>query len=226
MSANLYELLEVSQTAGPDAIESAYRRLSANSSELAAGGDEDATNRLIALREAYKTLSNQELRRKYDDRLAARQAHVDLPDKSPFPFFKVLLLVGVLVFGAVAYSKNQAEQEKARLVREQAAAELRAAELQAAKDREEQLAADREALQQRKAEALERFNRQQDIAYGNRIARDNQQAEARGRYEQERSERERLTAERQRQHENERQLEREKAQLRRMEAENSRYRYN
>lgn len=225
MGATLYDLLEISQTAGDEAIEAAFRRMLGKYTTLAGNGDEDAVNRMIAVREAHKTLMNPESRRRYDQRLSQRSSEWAVEEKPPFPWIKALLLVAVIAFSGLGYAKYNATQEKARLAKEQAEAEARTAELAAAQKAEDKREAERLEAKMRQDEAQERYARAQDEAYARRVTRDNQIAESRYKYEQERAERERQNAERQQQYEAQRQLERDKATLRRLEAENSRFRF-
>lgn len=216
MPNTLYDLLEVSQTASPSSISEGYKRLYAGCAEQSANGDEDATNRLIALREAFNTLSNPEKRKAYDLKLEARSSGLATENQPSFPFFKLLLLVIVLGTCGVSYSKYQSVQEQARLEREKTVAATRMAELEVQKAREEKRDAEQAESQRRRDEAFERANREREYSYGKQVSRDIQRAETSARSEKEREER-------QRQYDAERQLAKEKATLRRLEAENSRY---
>lgn len=220
MSNTLYDLLEVSQTASQSAISESYKRLYAGCAEQSACGDEDATNRLIALREAFNTLSRPEKRKAYDLKLEARSSAPATESQSSFPFFKLLLLAIVLGTCGVSYSKYQSVQEQARLEREKTAAATRMAELEAQKAREEKMDAEQAESRRRRDEAFERANREREYSYGKQVSRDIQRAETAVNREKER---EREREERQRQYDAERQLAKEKATLRRLEAENSRY---
>lgn len=221
MANTLYDLLEISQSAGPEAIAAGYRRLHERHAEQAGAGDEDATNRLIALREAYATLSDPERRQRYDARLAAREAGDGA--SPPAPFVRWLLIAAVLGAGGVGYAKYRAEQEKARLERERTVAAAQAAELEAQKEYEEKLAAARAEQQRRRDLADDRASRERDIAYANQVTRNLQRAETQARWEQQREEQQKANVERQQQYDAERQLAREKAYLRKLEAENARY---
>ncbi len=228
MANTLYDLLEVSQSASSEAITASYRRLHAALSRTADSNDQDATNRLIALREAYDVLSNPGQRERYDQRLHARQndpaiaTEVDSARLWP----KLLLLAGLLGLCGVGYSKYQSDQERARLERERIA--LSEKRLQAAveqeRKREEQLAAERADAQRRHDETMERRQRERDMAYSRQVSLDLERSAEQLRREQEREQRQRADAERQRRYETEQRLAREKAYLRQLEAENSRYR--
>jgi len=224
MANDLYELLEVNASASQDAIAASYKRLHAKSAELVAQGDEDATNFLVALREAYATLSDPARRQRYDARLAARNSGVLASEERPNSFFKLLLIALVLGASGVGYAKYQADQEKLRLESVREAAAVKKAELEAQKAREEKAMAKEADEQRRQEEEIERLNRQRDIAYGNQVSRDIQRAEAQARYEKQKEEQRLAQIEREQKYAAERQLAREKAYLRQVEAENSAYR--
>jgi colicin import membrane protein len=221
MSNTLYDLLEVSQTASPSAISESYKRLYVGSAEKCANGDEDATNRLIALKEAFNTISSPEKRKAYDQKLEAKSSATEI--QSPFPIFKVLLLAVVLATSAVSYSKYQAAQEQARLEREKTVAAARMAELDAQKAQQEKMAAEQAESQRRRDEAFERANREREYSYGKQVSRDIQRAETAARQEKDREKYQQEREEYQRQYDAARQLANEKATLRRLEVENSRY---
>lgn len=222
MSMSLYDILEVSKIASPEAISESYKRLYANYSGDSAQGNEDATNRLIALREAYNTLANPEKRKAYDQKLAAAE-FVDEDSRPQFSFLKLLLIASILGTCGVAYSKYKASEEQARLQIEEKAAAVRLAELEARKAKEEKLAAEQAEYQRRRDEAYERANREREYNYGKQVSRDIQKGEMLARWEKEKEARQQENEERQKQYDAERQLAKEKAYLRKIEAENARY---
>lgn len=217
-SKSLYDLLEVNESASQEAIAASYKRLYASYSQLATNGEEDATNQLIAIREAFSTLSNSERRRRYDEKLATRLEAVEPFDRPRQSFMKLLFLVAFVGLLALGYGKYQSVQEKARLERERIVAATKAAELEAQKAREVKAAADQADRQRRADEAAERYERARDIAYGNQVTRTVQYSEAQLRQEQQRAEQQRANAERQRVNEANRQLAKDKAYLRELEA--------
>ena len=230
MANTLYDLLEVSATASPESIAASHQRLRAHFLAQQAAGDEDATNRLIALREAFTTLSDPVRRQAYDDRLAARAAGEPMAEEPPRSFAKILIgvaLIGACGFGYAKYQANQ--EQKMALEKEKAAAAVRLAEIEAQRERaERELREARQAEYQRsREEARERAERERDLAYGRQISRDNQRSEAMALREKQREEQreaqQRQREEQQRHYEAERRLAQEKAALRRMEAENARY---
>ncbi|WP_150428435.1 DnaJ domain-containing protein [Dechloromonas sp. CZR5] len=231
MQKSLYDLLEVSATAGQDSIAVSYRRLHAKFAELQSSSDnEDATNQLIALREAYSTLSNPERRAAYDEKLAAHATVEQSQDGEPRSYAKLLVLlalIGACGFGYARYQSNQAQQ--AALDREKAAAEVRLAEIEAQRERErlaqERHAARQEESQREQEERRARYERERDQEYGRQISRDLQRQEASAQYEKQREDQRKLREEQQRQSDAERRLAQDKATLRRMEAENARRYY-
>lgn len=231
MSKDFYALLEISTSASSEAIKANYQRLQARYAALAAQGDEDATNFLIALREAYGTLADPERRRRYDERLVARTAEPVAGEAARGGIMKWLVLLAIIGATSVGFARYQTEQEKLRLQHERElalAAEQKAAAEEKRRANEERLA-EQQAERQRQRDAdMERAQRERDIAYGNQVSRNIQQAESQARYEKQRDEQRqaRLEQEREREQklETERQLAREKAYLRQVEAENNRTR--
>jgi len=231
MSKDFYALLEICTSASSEAIKANYQRLQARYAALAAQGDEDATNFLIALREAYGTLADPERRRRYDERLVARTAEPVAREAARGGIMKWLVLLAIIGATSVGFARYQTEQEKLRLQHERElalAAEQKAAAEEKRRANEERLA-EQQAERQRQRDAdIERAQRERDIAYGNQVSRNIQQAESQARYEKQRDEQRqaRLEQEREREQklETERQLAREKAYLRQVEAENNRTR--
>lgn len=231
MPKSLYDLLEVSPSASPESIAVSYRRLHAQFAETQSSSDnEDATNHLIALREAYTTLSNPERRAAYDRKLAARASPEQQQDVKPPSYTRVLLLLAVIGACGFGYARYQSTQaQKAALEREQAAAEVRRAEIEAQRERErlerESHAARLAESQREQEERRTRYERERDQEYARQVSRDLQRQEATARYERQREEQRHLREEQQRQSEAERRLAQDKATLRRLEAENARRYY-
>lgn len=215
MSGNLYELLEINESASTEAISANFKRLQAKFSEQAANGDESARNLLIALREAHDTLSDPQRRQRYDQRLAARANQAEVLVSERRPIVPIVIALAIALLAGFGYAKHSADQEKTRLEREKVVAAAKQAELDAQKEREARQAADQ-------AEAKERSERARDIAYSAQITRDIQRAESQERYNRQREEQQRINEERQRVAEANRQLAKDKAYLRQLEA-GSRY---
>lgn len=220
MTNTLYDVLEVSQSATQESIVAAYQRLHAKFAELSGAGNEDATNQLVAIREAYNTLSNPDRRQRYDAKLEFRAAKSVQTAPPARPVLRFVLLAVIIGISGILYSKYQSEQEKARLERERIAAEAKAAELALQKEREDKQAAEAADRQRLRDEAIARFNRERDIAYGNQVSRNLQYAEQQAKRDQDREAQQRANEERQRQYEAERQLAKDKAYLRQLQAEN------
>lgn len=218
MANTLYDLLEVSQAASTEAIAAGYKRLHDQYAELAATGDESATNRMIGLRESFNTLADPARRKRYDASLAAKLAEEQTEPAPARPFIKLIIIACIIGFFGITYKKYQTSQEMARLETERITAAAKIAETEARSAAEERA----ERLRQ---EAIERATRERDIAYGNQISRNIERAEAESRRATQREEQAKAYAERQKEYDAERQLAREKAYLRKIEAENNRSRY-
>lgn len=220
----LYDVLEVSQSASADAIGASYRRLHTRYTEQAAAGDDDATNRMVALREAFATLSDPARRQRYDDNLAFRASLIEAPAAAASrPWLKPLLIAAVIGLSAIGYQKYQAEQAQARLEAERSIAATRLAEAEARQAAEERAAAELARRQALREQAIERANRERDLAYGEEVTRRRERAEAEARREKLYDEQRKQRDEQQKQYDADRQLAREKAYLRQIEAEKSRY---
>lgn len=226
MQKSLYDLLEVSTSASQESITVSYQRLHAHYAAQQSGSDgEDATNRLIALREAYSTLSNPERRKAYDDKLAARNATEVVQEAPSRSYMKILLLAAIVGTSGLGYAKYQANREQAILEKEKAAAAVRLAEIEAKREESERIAARQAEYQRQQAEARARYEREQELAYGRQVSRDIQRGEAMAQFEKQRDEQRKQREEQQRQYEAERRLAQDKATLRRLEAENNRRYY-
>ncbi len=228
MANTLYDLLEVSTSASQESITVSYQRLHAHYAALQSSSDgEDATNRLIALREAYTTLSNTERRKAYDEKLAARAAAEVVQEAQPRSYISALLLAAVIGTSGLGYANYQSNREQAALEKERAAVRLAEIEAQRAREQEqsERMAARQADYQRQQAESRERYERERDLAYGRQVSRDIQRGEAMAQQEKQREEQRKLRDEQQRQYEAERRLAQDKATVRRMEAENNRRYY-
>jgi curved DNA-binding protein CbpA len=219
MVDSLYDLLEVAPTASGEVIHAAYQRLHAKLAAQIDAGDPDITNRMIALREAFGTLSDPARRQRYDARLAERLQ----PAPAAAHPNRWLLLALMLALGGswFAYAQYQGSREAVRLERERLeierqAAEARLAEIEAQRERAERQAADEAERRRRVDEAYEKSIRERDRAYGNAVSRNVEYAEAQANQARQREEQLRVEEARQ-------QLAREKAYLRQREAANSRW---
>jgi curved DNA-binding protein CbpA len=174
MAKTLYDILEVSSSASPDAIRAAYERLS---TKLDPDRDEnrgkpDARIRHEAVKEAFLTLSNAAKRAQYDKSLIQAEpklTHVEVVE----PFWtlpKILVLSVALIFGGGYYYKHkQAEikaaaekaiaEAKAREAAEQARIEAEQAQLALQRQRQEQL--EQARVQREHNAAIQRSNAEQ-----------------------------------------------------------------
>jgi curved DNA-binding protein CbpA len=239
MANTLYDLLEVNQSASPEAIQASYKRLYAKHVELAANGNEDATNYLVALRDAFSTLSDAERRRRYDARLAAKEIPLEMQEvaaqsiRKPIFVLLALVIAGLIFAGYRAdVERTRLETERVRLEHERALSAAREAEqkLQLARqENEARMAAERAESQRRRDEAAEQARRERDMAYANQVSRNLERAEAENQRKKEREAQREIQrqeqAERQRIQDAERQLAREKAYLRQVELERRRSSY-
>jgi len=224
MVSTLYDLLEVSQTASGETIGANFKRLHATYSALAANGDENAVHRMIAIKEAFATLSDPARRQRYDGKLAERAVAVEEAPaaRGRSKWLLLLLAIGICAFATrkyFAYKGQLAEQERIRLQAEQA---IRLAELEAQREREARLAAAQQAQRQREAEARERMEQERAIESSRQMARDLERSWSREKQLQAMKEQQDAQAERQRLSDAQRQLAREREYLRQREAENRR----
>jgi curved DNA-binding protein CbpA len=161
----LYDILELSSSASPDAVRAAYERLSVkhDPDREENRADPDARIRHEAVKEAFLSLSNPRKRAEYDKKQA-------LAEPRPFnvevvePFWtlpKVIVLVALLIFGGGYYYKHKQAEAKAAVEKAIAAAKAKEAEEQARLEAEQA----RLAYQQQRDEQLEqaRLRREQEI---------------------------------------------------------------
>jgi len=177
----LYELLELSSNASPDAIRAAYERLwprfDPDCPENAA--NPDVRIQFEAIKDAFLTLSNPAKRAQYDKALAARSQpafrHVEIIE----PFWtlpKLIVLAVIVVFGGGYYYKHK--QEATRLATERVIAVAKAKEAEEmARSEAEQARLDMTRNQQELA-AEERQRRERDVSLRQFSAEQRNQARA------------------------------------------------
>lgn len=158
MGKTLYDILEVSPSASPEAIAVAHKRLTEKyHPEHPRNQDNpDAFNLYKAVNDAFKTLSHPELRQRYDQRLDTEaRAEAAPPPTSRLGTWLAGLLLIVAATGAWQYH-NKLESEKARALAE--------AERQTRERREMELAAEAEKtrIAQEAAEAQRQARAQSD----------------------------------------------------------------
>ena len=214
-SLNLYELLEVSQSASQEAIKAAYIRLLSSVN----GNDLDAENRKKILDGAFSTLSNPVLRKRYDASLDTPIVYVE--ESRTLPLVKLLILFLLAGAGWAVYDKHE-KKEIARLEQERIVAEERKAALKAQEDeRLAQIAENNRRAEEAREEQRLRYEAQASQREGARISRDLAYAQQRDDAQRQREERDAQNRQRQEQVETQRRLDREKAYLRQLENENA-----
>jgi hypothetical protein len=155
----LYDVLEVAPAASPEIIATAYQAKCARIKAQAASDPDAAAMLRAALDEAYKTLSNPDLRKRYDGKLAVREKSAVpslLIEEEPSWFSRnavSLIVVGALLGGGYLYYRHvQAEKAAAeKLLREK---EERLAKEQAEREAMERQQAEAEAEKKRKIEEV------------------------------------------------------------------------
>lgn len=154
----LYDILEVSSSATPEAIRAAYERLSVKYDPDRPENAASADARILhtAVKDAFLTLGNATKRAQYDKSLAASQPRpYNVEVVEPFWTLPKMLVVAILVVGGSGYYYKH-QKEVARLEAEKAIA--------AAKAREAEELAKAEAEQARQAAMQLQRERQEQIA--------------------------------------------------------------
>lgn len=164
---SLYEILELSATASPDAIQAAHERLSKKldpeSPENA--GKPDVKVQFDAVKEAFLTLSNPEKRAKYDKALALRSQPALRNVEVIEPFWtmpKMIVLAIIVVFGGGYYYKHK--QTEARLAAEKAIAVAKAKEAEEKARAEAELAKIEFQRREQERIAEDRARRESEVA--------------------------------------------------------------
>ena len=218
---SLYEVLEVAHNASPATIDAAYEVLSARVRERQARDPDGAAIARTALEEAYRTLSSEPLRKRYDARLAfgTEPSLAVETDERPWiaRHMAWLLIAAAAAAGAYAYHGHM-QKERAAV-----AAQLR--------EKDELLArqqAERDEAVRRAAQAEEvRKQRIEEARYHVWVDQTRREAAAHSRrQEQEAARQQRIEEMTKQQEENQARarLEQEKQRLRRLEQQNYGYR--
>lgn len=152
MDKNLYSILEVGRRATQETITAAYEALAKKYAGMPEGvSEEEAQNRLKAIREAYRVLSNPERKEIYDRWLESTDLPPDPVEVVPFwTPTKLGAAALALLVGGLAYYNYSLEQSRKRL-------ELETIQLKqiAAKEEAERQVAEQEKIRlQRQAEEL------------------------------------------------------------------------
>lgn len=219
----LYSILELAVDASQEQIEKAYRVALEDVQQGRFPGD--AQIRLVALREAYATLSDPLRRQMYDQKLRQPQSAepvIVIEEKPSVWNLKTLLVLGGIVLAGIAlYTHQMREKERLRLEVEK---ELVAKALKLAEEKQRQEAEESLRREERMQEASLKSQEMQQQYVHERALREADYRFRQNLREEESRARDEAAAreqqERQRQNEARRQLERDKQTLRRMEYEN------
>jgi len=165
MTKTLYDILEVSTSASPEAIRSAYERLS---QKYEPDRDEHQGNaeirmRYEAVKEAFFTLGSAEKRARYDRSLKPADPPYEpvVATSEPFWTFPKVVIAALVVLIAGGWY-IQGKREEVRLATEQAIAKARAQEAEA-KAVAEAAAAEKERLTMQQERDLERKRALQEM---------------------------------------------------------------
>lgn len=160
----LYELLELSSGAAPDAIRAAYERLSPrfDPDRVENAANPDAKIQFDAIKDAFLTLSNPVRRAQYDKTLAARTQPAFQRVEIIEPFWslpKLIVLAVIVVFGGGYYYKNKQQENRLATERAIAVAKAKEAEEKARSETEQARLDMARHLQEQAAEERQRRER-------------------------------------------------------------------
>ena len=215
---NLYEILEVARNATPEVVSAAYRLQCERLNGRALKDSDGAAALRLAVDEAYNTLSNPQMRSRYDLRLRQPipvDPQISVDESSWFVRNWAWLSILVIVIAGAGYFHDKSRKERV-------AAERKLAEQQLILEREraEQAAAEA-ARQAAAAEIKAKQDRDKESAWSEQVrARARVDAIRRGQLEdrnRQLEERQQETERLRQENEARRNLEREKAKLRALE---------
>lgn len=152
----LYEVLEVAQTASHETIEAAYRTLSERVKRRAVLDPQGAALMGTALEEAYRTLSNDDLRRRYDARIAPRPVitATSAVDDRPWIVRNWIFLLVLAVASSAAFGYyRHVEKEKAAIAKALREKEELLAKRKAEQEERERLQAEAQEARRTQVEA-------------------------------------------------------------------------
>lgn len=233
----LYDLLEVSPQASIEAIHAAYERLKSKYLEGQLNSEQlDSATYFNLIKDAYLTLSKQEMRDKYDAKFAAIRApgptvvYADMDNSASSNVWK-WVLAAVLMIGAGFYfsAQHKIEVERLRLVAEaqrlqQEQAAQAAQDQEAQSERQRARAAMLEENRQINEAARQRAELSRDSDRINRdlanAARQSQRDDERARQQEESRQRQVESQRRQEASEAQRRIDRERSLARQLEQEN------
>lgn len=235
MKNTLYDVLEVSSSASPAAIQAAFERLkAAHVADLDRGdGSPESVARFNLVKEAYQVLSSPQARATYDAKTLGDEADnvILVEEAASAPWAKVAIVALIVIAGGFylnAKSNEKAalalvEAEKQRIEAE-AAAQQRKLDLLADREEERRLAS--EARERSQEERRQRAEQERAMRDADRYAAQNERAERNATLAAERAERDAQRAAerelRQQEYEAQRRVEREKRLARELEYEHTR----
>ena len=224
----LYEVLEVAQTASHETIEAAYRTLSERIKTRAARDPQGAAVMATAVDEAYRTLSNEDLRARYDARIAPRPVLNAIPEVDDRPWLLrnwVLILVLALAAGGAYGYHRHVEKEKAAIAKALREKEELLAKQKAEQEERERLQAEAREARRKQIEAAQyQVWVDQNRRLGEAYARQEQHQRARIQQDAARQQRMEEMAKQREEMQARARLEQEKRKLEQLERENSGYR--
>jgi curved DNA-binding protein CbpA len=179
----LYQVLEVSETASVETIEAAYRAISERLKQRAARDPQGAALMVTALEEAYRTLSNNDLRRRYDARIAPQPSipAASTVDDRPWIVrnWVVMLLLAFATVSAYGYHRH-IQKEKAAIAKALREKEELVAKQKAEQEERERLQAEaQDARRKQLEEARYRQWVEQNRRIGTAYAREEERQRAR-----------------------------------------------
>lgn len=223
---SLYSILGVPPDAPSQQIETAYAEaLEQCQSGKFSADHADAHIRLVAIKEAYTTLSDPLARKRYNQRLFANDAtdsaqglSFTVSEQEGFwSFKKVFLLALVLVIGGAYYLHNVTERERMRIQHER---DIANKALQLLEEQEKRKAGEVEARQARLQQLDTRAQARQTSADDERFRQHADQQARQAMYAQQREAQEKERQQKQSLYEAQRQVARDKTTLQRLEREN------
>ena len=151
----LYEVLEVAQRASPETIDVAYKALSARLRERQNRDPDGAAIARTALEEAYRTLSNEPLRRRYDNDLAIGShspVSYEIDERSWITRNALwLIIAGAAAVAAYGYH-GHVQKERAAAAKQLRENEERIARQEAEREEAQRRAADADELRKKRLE--------------------------------------------------------------------------
>lgn len=187
MKKTLYEILEVSEDAGDEAIQAAYARLRRKCQ------DDETPEQIIFIRDAFQILSHPAKRKAYDESRkpkAPPPTKIHIHEERPVPFKLIGILGLVIALGGWYYTESNRELEKirlesvARLAKEQR--ELEEARLEQWKAEQQSQDEFRQKQLEYQKSLAEQRQRNEDSRHSDQLQRQQAQIERQKQYDEER----------------------------------------